>query len=53
MKIFCTFCRHLGPQILSLVNIKNQPNGKKKNRFSCCLFRMYSIPFKKKILYII
>jgi hypothetical protein len=29
MKKSCTFCRHLGPQILSLVNTKSQPNGKK------------------------
>ncbi len=30
MKIFCTFYWHLGPQILSLVNTTNQPNGKKR-----------------------
>ncbi len=30
MKISCTFCQHLGPQILSLVNKKNQQNGGKK-----------------------
>jgi len=30
MKISYTFFLHLGPQILSLVNRKNQPNGKKK-----------------------
>ncbi len=33
MKISCTFCQHLGPQIISLVNRKNQPNGKKKESF--------------------
>ncbi len=31
MKISCTFCQFLGPQILSLVNTKNQPNGKKES----------------------
>jgi hypothetical protein len=30
MKISCTFFWQLGPQILNLVNRKNQPNGKKK-----------------------
>jgi hypothetical protein len=29
MKNSCTFCQHFGPQILNLVNVKNQPNGKK------------------------
>jgi hypothetical protein len=27
----CIFFQHLGPQILSLVNTKNQPNGKKNS----------------------
>jgi hypothetical protein len=39
MKIFYTFCWHLGPQILNLVNIKNQPNGKKKESFSLLPFQ--------------
>jgi hypothetical protein len=30
MKISYTFCQHLGPQILNLMNTKNQPNGMKK-----------------------
>jgi hypothetical protein len=30
MKISSTFCQQLGPQILSLMNRKNQPNGEKK-----------------------
>jgi hypothetical protein len=33
MKISYTFFQHLGPQILSLVNTKNQPNGEKKSFF--------------------
>ncbi len=28
-KFFCTFCQHFGPQIQSLMNRKNQRNGKK------------------------
>jgi hypothetical protein len=31
MKISCTFCQHLKPQILSLVDTKDQQNGKKKS----------------------
>ncbi len=47
MKISYTFCRHLGPQILSPVNRKNQPNGKKKrHHFACSPIRMDSITFK-------
>jgi hypothetical protein len=33
MKISFTFCQHLGPQILSLMNRKNQLNGKKIKSF--------------------
>jgi hypothetical protein len=33
MKISCTFCQHLGPQILSLVNTKIQLNGPKNKSF--------------------
>ncbi len=33
MKISCTFYWHLGPQIPSLVNRKNQPNGGKNEPF--------------------
>jgi hypothetical protein len=55
MKTSYTFCQHLGPQILSLVNTKNQPNGKNKlkNHFPCCPFKMDSVAFKKFISYII
>ncbi len=53
MKISCTFCQHLGPQILSLVNTKNQPNGKKMNHFPCCFFKMNFVAFKILISYII
>jgi len=53
MKCFCTFFGHSGPQFLSLMNTKNQPNGKKKNDFPYCPFRMDSIAFKIIILYII
>ncbi len=28
-----TFYQHLRPQIISLVNTKNQPNSKKRNHF--------------------
>ncbi len=31
MKISCTFCRHLGPQIINLMNTKNEPNDKNKS----------------------
>jgi len=34
MKNSYTCCWQLGPQILSLMNIKNQPNGKKNESFS-------------------
>jgi hypothetical protein len=37
MKISCTFCQHLRPQILSLVDTKDQPNGKKKIIFLVAL----------------
>ncbi len=37
MKISYTFCQHLGPQILNLVNTKNQPNGKKRIIFLVAL----------------
>jgi hypothetical protein len=53
MKISCTCCQHLGPQILILVNTKNQPNGQKKNNFPCSLFRMDYVTFKNLVLYII
>ncbi len=53
MKIAYTFCQHLGPQILSLLNRKNQPNGKKRNHLACSPFKMDSIAFKKIISYII
>jgi hypothetical protein len=49
MKFFYTCCQHLGPQILSLVNIINQPNGQKWNHFPCSLFKMHYVAFK--ILY--
>ncbi len=52
MKISCTFFQYLGPEILSLVNMKNQPN-RKKIHFPCCPFRMDSIAFKILISYII
>jgi hypothetical protein len=39
MKISYTFCQHLGPQILSLMNIKNQRNGMKKELFSLLPFQ--------------
>ncbi len=53
MKISFTFFQHLGSQILSLVNTKNQPNGKKKNHFPSCPFKMDFIAFKTVISYII
>jgi hypothetical protein len=54
MKISCTCCWQLGPQILSLVNTKNQPNGeKKKNHFPYNHFRMDFVAFKILVLYII
>ncbi len=34
MKISCTCCKNLGPQILSLMNTKEKPNGTKKESFS-------------------
>ncbi len=52
MKISYTFCSHLGPQILSLVNRKNQLNGE-KNKNVNSPFRMDSITFKIFISYII
>jgi len=39
MKKSCTFYRYLGPQILSLVNIKNQTNGKKGIIFLIALLK--------------
>jgi hypothetical protein len=40
MKISYTFCQDLGPQILHLMNRKNQPNGKRKrNHFACGPFK--------------
>ncbi len=46
MKISCTFFQHLGPQILSLLNEKNEPNGKRRNHFSCSPFIMDFVTFK-------
>ncbi len=46
MKISCTFCQHLGPQILSLVNRKNQPNGGGKDHFAYNPFKMDFVAFK-------
>jgi hypothetical protein len=37
MKISYTFFQHLGPQILNLVNTKNQANGKKRIIFLVAL----------------
>ncbi len=51
MKISYTFCRHLGPQILSLVNTNNQPNGRGKK--GIIFLKMDFITFKKITLYII
>ncbi len=53
MKTSYTCCQHLGPQIISLVNAKNQPNGKKRNHFFCCPFRMDYIAFKILIFILI
>jgi hypothetical protein len=53
MKISYIFFRHLGPQILSLMNKKNQPNGEKMNHFVSSPFRMDFVIFKILISYII
>ncbi len=53
MKISCTYFRPLEPQILSLVNRKNQPNEEKKNHFACSILRMDFVTFKILISYII
>jgi hypothetical protein len=53
MKLSYTFGQHLGPQIVSLMNTKNQPNGKKKNHLPCCLFKIDFVAFKILILYIV
>ncbi len=53
MKISYTFCQHLGPQILNLMNTKHQPNGKKSNHFSCNLSKMDSVALKILMSYII
>ncbi len=52
MKFSYTFFSHFGPQILSLVNRKNQLNGEKKKNVNSP-FRMDSITFKILIFYII
>jgi len=54
MKNSCTFCWHLGWQILSLLNTKNQPNGKKKS-FSFLPFQngFYSFQNSYIIYYLI
>jgi hypothetical protein len=39
MKFFDTCCQHFEPQIIILVNIENQPNGKKKESLSLLLFQ--------------
>jgi len=52
MKISCTFCQHLGAQILSLLNRKiNQVGGGEK--IVCSLFKMDFLAFKKFVSYII
>ncbi len=55
MKFSYTFCQHLGPQILNLVNRKNQPNGGGgRNHFAYSPFRMdFLLAFKNFISYII
>jgi len=53
IKKFGTLRQHLRPQIISLMNIKNQPNGKKRNHFPCCSFRMDFVAFQILISYII
>jgi hypothetical protein len=54
MKISYKFYQHLVPQILSLVNTKNQSNAEKnKNHFPCCISKMDFIAFKTIRLYII
>jgi hypothetical protein len=44
MKNSCTFCRHLGPLILNLMNTKKKTKWEKKKK---CPFKMDSIVFKK------
>jgi hypothetical protein len=39
MKISCTVCQQLGPQIFNLMNTKNQSNGEKKESFSLLPFQ--------------
>jgi hypothetical protein len=41
---------HLGPQILSLMNTKNQPNDEKSNPFSCNPFETNYVSFKIFVL---
>jgi hypothetical protein len=53
MKFSYTFCWHIRPQILNLVNRKNQSNGGKKIHFACSCFKMDFVSFKKFISYII
>jgi len=53
MKISCTCCWHLGPQILSLMNIRNQPNGKIKSLFPSSPFKMDFVAFKILVSHII
>jgi hypothetical protein len=45
-----TFYQHLGPQILRLVNTKNQPNGNFKKKIPC---KMDFVAFKIIMSYII
>jgi hypothetical protein len=49
MKISHTFCQHLGPQILSLMNIKNQMEKKKKS-FSLLPFQNGFYNFQKNYI---
>ncbi len=53
MIISYTCCRHLGPQKLSLINTKNQPNGKKKSHFPLSPFKMDYVAFKILVSYTI
>jgi hypothetical protein len=53
MKISCTCYQHLKPQILNLVNTKNNQMAKNIYHFPYNLFIMDSIALKKFISYII
>jgi hypothetical protein len=54
MKISYTFCWHVGSQILSIVNTKNQPNGKKES-FSLLPFQnwLYNLQNSYIVYYLI